>query len=199
VSSARHPRRPRGEMRRRILDLASDWLLARGYHGFSFAQLAEALEVGSSAIHYHFPGKADLAAALYRDYRRGLAAWWAPVSAGSLTAAERIERYLDWEAAHLDEQCVGPLSVAAVEYASLPADACAEAEGLRDDLLEWLAATLEAGREAGSVTFLGRARDQARVVMAAAQGGLELARLHGRGDFAAVRRGLMAQLAPGST
>ncbi|AUB77813.1 hypothetical protein BBH56_00905 [Spiribacter roseus] len=190
--------RPRGEMRRRILRLAGEWLQTRGYHGFSFGQLAEALEVGSSAIHYHFPAKADLATALFRQYREDLVRWCQQMSASPLEASEQIERFLDLEARHLDDQRVCPLGVAAVEYASLPAGACAEAEGLRDDLLEWLAATLDAGRRAGTLEFPGSARDQARVVMAAAQGGLQLARLHGRGDFAAVRRALLANLAGSS-
>lgn len=193
---SRRPSRPRGEMRRRILWLAADWLQQRGYHGFSFGQLADALEVQRSAIHYHFPGKADLVTALFRTYRADFAAWRDGMAAAELDAPTRMDRFLELEAGHLDEQRVGPLGVAAVEYASLPAAACAEAEGLRDDQLEWLTATLEAGQSSGDLDSPAAPRDQARLVMAAVQGGLQLARLHGRSDFAAVRRAVLAGLRP---
>lgn len=192
--AAVHQQRPRGQMRRRILRLAADWLQQRGYHGFSFAQLAEALEVRSSAIHYHFPTKADLATALFRQYREAFAWWRAQMADSRFDAGEQIERFVDLEARNIDGEQVCPLGVAAVEYASLPAGACAEAEALCDDLLDWLTATLIDGRAAGRLDFPGEAGDQARALMAAAQGGLQLARVHGRSDFAAVRRAILAGL-----
>ncbi|RZU99174.1 TetR/AcrR family transcriptional regulator [Spiribacter vilamensis] len=190
--AAVHRQRPRGQMRRRILRLAADWLQQRGYHGFSFGQLAEALEVQSSAIHYHFPTKADLATALFRQYRDELAGWRAQMADARLEPDERIERFLDLEARDLEGEHVGPLGIAAVEYASLPSAACAEAEALCDDLIDWLTATLVAGRAAGRLDFPGDAGDQACAIMAAAQGALQLARIHGRSDFAAVRRAILA-------
>ena len=191
-----HRQRPRGRMRQRILRLAADWLQRRGYHGFSFGQLAEALEVRRSAIHYHFPTKADLATALFRQYRDELAWWRARMADGGLEPDKHIERFLDLEARNLHSEHVGPLGIAAVEYASLPPAACAEAEALCDDLFDWLTTTLVAGRTAGRLDFPGDAGDHACAIVAAAQGGLQLARIHGRGDFAAVCRAILAGLMP---
>lgn len=190
-------RRPRGETRRQILRLAARWLQQRGYYGFTFAQIADALEIRSGAVHYHFPSKDDLVAAVFARYRASFA-WWArqpvQVQAGALT---RIERFLDLEARSADSEQVSPLGVAGVEYASLPAGACSEAEALRDDLVAWLEETLVAGRQAGELAFAGAPRDQARLIVAAAQGGLQLARVHGVRDFEAVRRAILASLVPG--
>ncbi len=189
-------RRPRGEMRQRILRLAAEWLQQRGYHGFSFGQIANALEIQSSAVHYHFPSKADLVSAVFARYRVEFAWWREQMGHSRYGPLEQVGRFLDLEARNIEGERVCPLGVAGVEYASLPAEACAEAEGLRDDLADWLTATLDAGRLEGRLDFPGDAGDQARVIMAAAQGALQLVRLHGREDFAAVRRAILTGLTP---
>ena len=48
-------------MRRQILATAAELFLARGYKGVSMKMLAEAVDVTSAALYYHFPkGKEDL-------------------------------------------------------------------------------------------------------------------------------------------
>lgn len=49
------------ETRRQILTKAAELFLAKGYKGVSMKELAEAVEVTSAALYYHFPkGKEDL-------------------------------------------------------------------------------------------------------------------------------------------
>src|SRR5262249_43522245 len=49
------------ETRRQILTKAADLFLAKGYKGVSMREIAEAVEVTSAALYYHFPkGKEDL-------------------------------------------------------------------------------------------------------------------------------------------
>jgi AcrR family transcriptional regulator len=49
------------ETRRQILTKAAELFLAKGYKGVSMTELAEAVEVTSAALYYHFPkGKEDL-------------------------------------------------------------------------------------------------------------------------------------------
>ena len=52
-----------------ILDVAEALVQTRGYNGFSFRDVAAAVGVKSSSVHYHFPTKADLGATLARRYR----------------------------------------------------------------------------------------------------------------------------------
>ncbi len=192
MAQARRGRR--GETRRKIVRVAGEWLQQRGYHGFSFAQIADALEVRSSAIHYHFPSKPDLVAAVFASYREDFAWWREQRSRSRANSLAQIGRFLDLEARNMDGERVCPLGVAGVEYASLPSAACSEAEGLRDELASWLTETLSVGREQGEIDFAGAPGDQARLIMAAAQGALQLARLHANSDFRAVRRAILAGL-----
>ena len=44
----------------RILDIAERLVQTRGYNGFSYADIAQALKVTKASLHYHYPAKADL-------------------------------------------------------------------------------------------------------------------------------------------
>ena len=49
------------ETRRQILTNAAELFLAKGYKGVSMKELAQAVQVTSAALYYHFPkGKEDL-------------------------------------------------------------------------------------------------------------------------------------------
>src|SRR3954463_16260123 len=52
-----------------IMDAARAMVQARGYNGLSFRELAKEVGVKSASVHYHFPTKGDLGAALARRYR----------------------------------------------------------------------------------------------------------------------------------
>ncbi|QGM21123.1 TetR family transcriptional regulator [Spiribacter sp. 2438] len=187
-------RRPRGETRRTILRVAARRFQQAGYHGFTFAQIAEELEIRSSAVHYHFPGKPDLVVAIFQRYREHFAWWCEQQASDRLAPLDRLQRFLDLEARNLDGERVEPLGLAGVEYASLPASACSEAEALRDDVADWLTGVLAAGLDTGDFQFGAAPRDQARLVMAGVQGALQLARLRDARDFTAVRRALLASV-----
>lgn len=55
-------------MREQILAAAEKRARVGGYNGFSFRDLADDVGVKSSSVHYHFPTKADLGAALAQRY-----------------------------------------------------------------------------------------------------------------------------------
>lgn len=51
-----------------ILDAAEERIRSAGYSGFSFRDIAADVGVKSASVHYHFPTKAELAAAVARRY-----------------------------------------------------------------------------------------------------------------------------------
>ncbi len=66
------PRTPpgaaRGDTRQRILDSALHLFAERGYAGTSIRDIAEELAVTKAAVHYHFPVKEQIVAALLDPY-----------------------------------------------------------------------------------------------------------------------------------
>ncbi len=56
------------EMATAIMDAAEHRIRLGGFNGFSFREIAADVGVKSSSVHYHFPTKADLAAAVIHRY-----------------------------------------------------------------------------------------------------------------------------------
>lgn len=81
------------DTRQQIMDLARSTVQAHGYGGLSFRELAKAIGIKSASIHYHFPAKADLGAALVRDYCAHAEADLAAISAATGDPAERLRSY----------------------------------------------------------------------------------------------------------
>lgn len=52
----------------KILEVAEQMVQEGGYNAFSFREIAKAVGIKSSSVHYHFPTKADLGAAVASYY-----------------------------------------------------------------------------------------------------------------------------------
>lgn len=77
--------------RERILDAAEARARTGGYNGFSFRDVAADVGVKSSSVHYHFPTKADLAAALATRYaKRALETLGDPATQSPAQAIARV-------------------------------------------------------------------------------------------------------------
>jgi TetR/AcrR family transcriptional repressor of nem operon len=51
-----------------ILKVAENLIQIRGYHAFSYRNIAEAVGIKTSSIHYYFPAKADLGKAVVKKH-----------------------------------------------------------------------------------------------------------------------------------
>jgi AcrR family transcriptional regulator len=56
------------DMKTEIMDAAERRMQAGGFGGFSFREIAADVGIKSSSVHYHFPTKEDLAAAVIRRW-----------------------------------------------------------------------------------------------------------------------------------
>jgi AcrR family transcriptional regulator len=85
-------RLPQGEMRQRILDVAMEFFLDRGYGSTSIRDIAEKLDISKAAVYYHFPAKQSLAAALLAPAIENLADIADQLVAKDLTPAQAFEQ-----------------------------------------------------------------------------------------------------------
>src|ERR1700716_3789494 len=77
----------------RILDVAEHLLQVRGFNGFSYADVAAELQITKAALHYHFPGKAELGHALIDRYTRRFAEALAEIDVRIPAAPDKLEAY----------------------------------------------------------------------------------------------------------
>src|ERR1700761_5876172 len=55
-----------------IVSIADGLIRSRGYNAFSYATIGAQLDIRTAAIHYYFPSKSDLGAAVIDEELRGL-------------------------------------------------------------------------------------------------------------------------------
>jgi TetR/AcrR family transcriptional repressor of nem operon len=180
----------------RILDTAERLMQTRGYNGISYADIASGLRLTNASLHYHFVTKADLGKRLMERYTATFLAALAEIDAGAPSAHEKLERYVAIYAGVLANNRMCLCGILAAEYATLPKSVKLEVTRFFDANEAWLTAVLEQGRKDSSLTFSGPAVEAARLLVAALEGAMMLARSYGdakRFDAAASR--LLAALA----
>ncbi|RQO78264.1 TetR/AcrR family transcriptional regulator [Aquitalea sp. FJL05] len=160
---------------KRILDIAEQLLLTRGFNAFSYQHISSELGVRNAAIHYHYPKKTDLGVALIQRYRRRFQRF---VDAQhTLAPQQQLERYFTLTDAYFEhDQQICPSGILTTEYQTLPPEMQAEANAFVDEMRDWAVRIAEAGRSDGSMQYAGTAQAMGLLMLAALQGGLQLAR-----------------------
>ena len=173
--------------KRTILNMAEALLQEKGFNGFSYAHIASELGVKNAAIHYHFPTKEALTIAVVRRYRDRFQLWINNSRVKDLSPEKKLDWffgiYTDMRADKGKVCLVGSMEA---EFNSIPSALQTEVESLHKELLAWLQATLEEGREAGIFQFSGEPANKAALILSSLQGALQMARALGTGKFHAV-------------
>jgi AcrR family transcriptional regulator len=169
------------------MDLAETLIQENGFNGFSYAHIAKALEVKNAAIHYHFPTKEELVCAVIQRYRDRFQLWIHNSRIKNLPPREKLDWFFSiYTNTRADNGKVCLAGSLETEFHSLPDSLREQTEALTRELLTWLQATLQEGREAGVFHFGGDPASKAALILSSLQGGLQLARALGTDKFHAV-------------
>lgn len=144
--------------REAILDAAKKAAQAHGYSGLNFRDLAEAVGIKSASIHYHFPGKADLGAAVAKRYWEDSAAELDAMLNAATDPMTCLRQYPDTFRRSLESDnrmCLS--SYMAAEYDDLPDAVKAEVQAFADVNVAWLGKVLFAAGVVGADESAGRA------------------------------------------
>src|ERR1700712_4529460 len=163
----------------RILDVAERLLQVRGYNGFSYGDVAAELGITRAALHYHFPGKAELGQALIERYAARFSAALADLDATASDSAAKLRGYtaLYTDVLSADRMCL--CGMLAAEHYTLPELLQQAVCDFFTSNTAWLRKVLEEGCADGTLRCPGTPEDSASVVLGALEGGLLIARLDG--------------------
>jgi TetR/AcrR family transcriptional regulator, transcriptional repressor for nem operon len=180
----------------RILDIGERLVQVRGFNGFSYADVASELDMTKAALHYHFPGKAELGRALIARYTQRFAEALAEIDARIPEAPDKLAAYAGLYSEVLRGHRMCLCGMLAAEYQTLP-------EPMRDAVIAfidaneaWVENVLSEGQRAGNIALAGTASDAARLIVSGLEGAMLVARPYGdlaRFDTAA--EGLLAGFA----
>lgn len=189
-----------GETADKILDVAEQLVQARGFNGFSYADIAGKIGVTKASLHYHFPSKADLGRRLIERYHQRFMDRLQSIDQEASDIPDKLRRYAE---VYLDVFRTGRMCLCgmlAADFATLPKPMQAGVRHFFEANKQWLAAMLGQGRSAKTLTFSGDPADRAWLLVSSLEGAMLVARP--RGDVAGfdqtVRR-LIADLRPSAT
>ena len=181
-----------------ILACARSLIIAGGYNGFSYADIAEVVGIRKASIHHHFPGKLDLVRTLVQQYREEARTGFAALEHTAADPRDQLARYLGyWEKCITDASepfCV--CAQLASELPVLPPELAREVRLHFETLAAWLASALERG--AGQGLFrVSNAQTEAEALMALVHGAMLSARVHGNPKlFGTITAAALDRLAP---
>ncbi len=178
-----------------ILDVAERLVQVRGFNGFSYADVAVELKITTAALHYHFPGKAELGEALVARYAERFAEALAGVEERTAEACARLDAYADLYLDVLRERRMCLCGMMAAEYETLPGPMQDAVVRFFDENERWLVRVLEQGRKEGTLTFSGPPKETARMIVSGLEGAMLVARPFGDvGRFENTARHLLSGL-----
>lgn len=170
-----------GETATRIMDVAHQLLTDRGFSAFSYADIAEAIQIRKASIHHHFPTKAALVVAVLARHRNRMVEATEALDEHVSSPLDRLKKYV----AHWQD-CIRtrrePVCIAALlgaELPSLPPDVQAEVEKHFNFLKRWISSTLLEGTKQQELKLGGTADVEADSLMAVVHGAMISARIAG--------------------
>jgi TetR/AcrR family transcriptional repressor of nem operon len=165
----------------KLVDSARYLIQTRGYNGFSYADVAEEVQVRKASIHHHFPAKSDLARAVVEQSREVIVEQTRKLADGNFDPDEQLRMYTGyWEKCIADASA--PFCVAgmlASELPTLPDDLAKDVQAHFRDLSKWLEIVLTKGAQMGRFELQGSARQEAEAFMAMVYGAMLAARAYG--------------------
>jgi len=167
-----------GETAERILDAANTLLIDRGYSAFSYADIADTVNIRKASIHHHFPTKAGLVVAVLRRHRARISEGMKALDDQIESPLVRIKNYFQfWEGCiegRTRSFCIGALLGA--EMPSLPEEVQVEVRLHFIMLTEWFERTLKAGTKARAIQLQGTVATEAQMLIAVLHGAMLSAR-----------------------
>jgi len=168
-----------------ILACARTLIIAGGYNGFSYADIADVVGIRKASIHHHFPSKVDLVKALVIGYRGAAEEGVKQLEQGIPGPLEQLRAYVQYW-----KTCIGdasaPFCVCALlasELPILPDEVAMEIRTYFRFLSGWLTSVLERGVQQKLISLRHAPRIEAEAFMATVHGAMLSARAYGDAEI----------------
>lgn len=164
-----------------ILTCARALIVAGGYNGFSYADIADVVGIRKASIHHHFPNKLDLVKTIVVQHRQATAEGIERLQQAIPDPLGMLRAYIDYW-----EKCIADLSapfcvcaLLAGELPILPAEVAVEVRAYFRFLSGWMASLLEQAARQGAIRLTQSPEVEAEVFMATVHGAMLSARAYG--------------------
>ena len=158
----------------KVMDLAQDMIMERGWHAISFRDIADALGIKSASVHYYFKTKSDLGVAVVRRYAEARQHTLDDITSSGKSPDQKLKLFAGAFRDRLvgDRNCLS--GVLGAERRGLPDEVAREVQAFFAGNLAWLEQVFREGKRDGVLTFPGTVTAQAEAYMALMEGTLIL-------------------------
>ncbi|WP_346289367.1 TetR/AcrR family transcriptional regulator [Sphaerothrix gracilis] len=165
-----------------ILDTAQALIERVGVNAMSYQDISKAISIRKASIHYHFPTKDDLVAALLDRYNESFLKRLEAILSADVGSVEKLQRYCQLFVAKLEcgdqtQACL--CSMLGAELETLKSPLAQRVSGFYQANERQLAQILAQGRQAGELAFLGDIEAMAKLMFSLLEGGMLIARAQG--------------------
>ncbi|MEO0469133.1 MAG: TetR/AcrR family transcriptional regulator [Bacteroidota bacterium] len=175
-----------------IIQLAEGLIRSRGYHGFSYADIAMPLGIRNAAVHYHFPTKEELGLAVIERNRTGFAQ--NQVDWETMNPGEKLAAFVRMYESNQENQLLCFMGALGAGYDGLPANMQEAMRLASKEILTALAHILESGRAQGYFSFSDSSQAMADMIAGALLASLILSKVQFRNAVASVRGSIFHSL-----
>ncbi len=176
-----------------ILDVAESLAQTRGFNGFSYADISEAMGITKASLHYHFRTKAELGHRLIERYFEHFETALAAIDASGAPGPEKLRQYAELYVGVLRGERMCLCGMLAAEVTTLPPAMQGEIRRFFEMNETWLVRVLEEGRASRGLSFMGSPLEAARLLIGSLEGSMLVARSFG--DLQRFERAVGALLA----
>lgn len=180
-----------------IVRIGTALIKSHGYNAFSYADIAEKLQVRNAAIHYHFRGKEDLLSEIIDQYIESYTLLDKQLKAAGAAATVVLEKFIERYSCLVDANSICIIGSIASDFNTLPESVKEKVKQLVDLVLKLVEQTLMAGKKTGEFSFTEMPKTQTLLVMTNLAAGVQLARITGKRDYDTIKKAIIRQLKKG--
>lgn len=182
--------------REKILELAEELILTKGYNGFSYQDISTVMGIKNAAVHYYFPNKDNLGVSILKTNIQRFEEMVENMQNRDFNEWHQLESFMKIYLKSNRENKICLIGSLGTDINTLSDPMRVELQKMVDRIISWLESILQNGREKGLFQFNIPARDQALCILSTLVAGLQLARILNKSDFKNIHQSIWEGIAP---
>lgn len=159
----------------KIADIAEHFIQSRGYNGFSFRDIQDALGIKTASIHYHFKTKQDLAKAVFERYLARYKLVLEKIEQDQEGAEARLDALANLFISTRDDDKLCLCGMYASDYRSLDSELSFTLNRFVEINEAWIEKVVQLGVDSGELNSQNSPKDVAKIYFSSLEGSTLLA------------------------
>jgi AcrR family transcriptional regulator len=137
------------DTRIKIIELATQLVMKKGFNAFSYADIAQPLNIKNAAVHYHFPSKEDLGVAVVKGQIENLHNLIGELKQKNTSEIEQLQVLFGFYEDFANRDYICLIGSMGADILTLPSRIQIELRQDLQNVLDWLVEILVAGQAKG--------------------------------------------------